>query len=87
MWPQEETKGDRFSKELEEESGIQQKAQTVWERSFSLVRIEESDQMWMDELQEGQWLGTDMATVMAECFNCGFLFLLFRDLLTQDSFL
>ena len=87
MCPQEETKGDRFSKELEEESGIQQKAQTVWERSFSLVRMEESDQMWMDELQEGQWLGTDMATVMAECLNCGFLFPSFRDLLTQDSFL
>ena len=51
MCPQEETKGDRFSKELEEESGIQQKAQTVWERSFSLVRMEESDQMWMEELQ------------------------------------
>lgn len=66
MWPQEETKGDRFSKELEEERGIQQKEQTVWERSFSLVRMEESDQMWMEELHEGQWLGADMVIVMAE---------------------
>ena len=78
--------GDIFSKELEEERGIQQKAQTVWERSFSLVRMEESDQMWIDELQEGQWLGADMATVMAECLSCGFLFPCFRDLLTQDFF-
>ena len=66
MWPQEETKGDRFSKELEEERGTQQKAQTVCERSFSLVRMEESDQMWMEELQEGHWLGADMVIVMAE---------------------
>ena len=67
MWPQEETKGDRSSKELEEERGIQQKTQTVWERSFSFVSMEESDQMWMEELQEGQGLGTDMVIVMAEC--------------------
>ena len=48
--------GDRFSKRLDEERGIQQKAQTTWERSFSLVRMGESDQRWMEELQEGQLL-------------------------------
>ena len=62
MWPQEETKGDRLSKELEEYRGIQQMTQAVWERSFCFVRIEEIDQMWMwmEELHEVQLLGTDI---------------------------
>ena len=60
MWPQEETKGDSFNRELEEERGTQQKTQTVWESSFSMVRVEESDQRWMEEVQEEQLVGTDI---------------------------
>ena len=58
MWPQEETKGDILSKELEEYRGIHQMTQAV----FSFVRIKEIDQMWMwmEELHEVQLLGTDI---------------------------
>ena len=60
MWPQEETKGDSFNRELEEERGTQQKTQTVWESSFFMVRVEESDQRWMESVQEEQLVGMDI---------------------------
>ena len=63
MWPQEEIKGNIINcgpEDLEEKKGNQQKTQTVWESSFSLVRMVESDQRWMDEVQEEQLVGMDI---------------------------
>ena len=53
-WPHKDTNGDRLNVDFLVERGAKQKAQTIWDSSFSFVKSSESELRWTHSLQRRQ---------------------------------